>query len=68
VTQSPTNGPSLAQDEDDRVLGWRVEQLCSLGFDDGQAFLLARCDLDLHLVRTLIDQGCPPALALEIAL
>jgi len=58
----------VREDEDDRVLGWRFDQLCSLGFGDGQALLLARSDLDLHLMRTLIGQGCPPALAVEIAL
>jgi hypothetical protein len=67
LTPSP-NKPSHLEDEDELVLSWRVEQLCSLGFDDGQAFLLARCDLDLQLIRTLIGQGCPPALAIEIAL
>ncbi len=50
------------------MLSWRFDQLCSLGFDDGQAFVLARCDLDLHLLRTLIRQGCPPDLAIEIVL
>jgi hypothetical protein len=63
-----TNRPPVREDEDDRVTSWRFEQLCSLGFGDGQALLLARSDLDLHMLRTLIRQGCPPALALEIAL
>ena len=62
------NRPPVRENEDDRVLSWRFDQLCSLGFDDGQAFVLARCDLDLHLLRTLIRQGCPPDLAIEIAL
>jgi hypothetical protein len=39
-----------------------------LGFGDAEAFLLARSELNLHLVRTLIGHGCPADLAVKIAL
>ena len=54
--------------EDDPVFSWRFDQLCLLGLDDAQAFLLARSELDLQLVRILIHQGCPVELAVKIAL
>jgi hypothetical protein len=57
----------LAYDEDP-VVNWRFDQFFSLGFDEIQAVLLANSDVDLHLTRTLIGQGCPPTLAVKIAL
>lgn len=56
-----------AGDEDERVLNWRFEQFFTLGFDAIQAVLLASSEVDLHLTRTLIGQGCPPSLAIKIA-
>jgi hypothetical protein len=53
---------------DDPVLSWRYDQLGLLGFGDAHAFLLARSELDLHLMRSLIAAGCPLELAVKIAL
>ena len=65
---SSPDEPALRDDEDERVLNWRSDQLRGLGFDDAQAFVLARSDLDLSLIRKMIGQGCPLDLAVEIAL
>jgi hypothetical protein len=63
-----TEHQPVSEDGDDPVLNWRFDQLCALGFDDGQAFQLACSGLDLQLARKLIKQGCPPSLAIKIAL
>lgn len=57
-----------AVEEDDPVLSWRHEQLCLLGFGSAHAFLLARSELELSLMRRLIAAGCSPELAVKIAL
>jgi hypothetical protein len=52
--------------EDVRVHAWRAEQLERLGLSTVIAD--AAADLvDWHEVAPLVEQGCPPALALEIA-
>ena len=53
---------------DEAVLNWRFDQFRALGFDEIQAVLLAQSELDLHVTRSLIAQGCPPSLAIKIAL
>jgi len=55
-----------AQDEDARVRDWRVDQLWQLGVPR----LLARAfadDVDWHEVAGLVERGCPPLVALQIA-
>jgi len=55
-----------AQDEDTRVRDWRVDQLWQLGVPR----LLARAfadDVDWHEVARLVERGCPPLVALQIA-
>lgn len=55
-----------AQDEDTRVREWRVDQLWQLGVPR----LLARAfadDVDWHEVARLVERGCPPLVALQIA-
>jgi hypothetical protein len=55
-----------AQDEDTRVRDWRVDQLWHLGVPR----LLARAfadDVDWHEVARLVERGCPPLVALQIA-
>jgi len=55
-----------AQDEDTRVRDWRVVQLWQLGVPR----LLARAfadDVDWHEVARLVERGCPPLVALQIA-
>jgi len=65
---SYTDLPTTGETEDDAVINWRFDQLSTLGFNDVEAVLLAYSDLDLHLTRTLIARGCPPDLAVKIAL
>jgi hypothetical protein len=54
------------ESEEVRVHAWRVEQLGKLGLSTSIAE--AAADLvDWHEVVPLVDKGCPPELALEIA-
>ena len=53
--------------EEVRVRAWRVEQLEKLGLSTIIADAVAD-SVDWHEVAPLIDRGCPPELALEIAL
>ena len=59
---------TTTESEDDAVLTWRFDQLCSLGFEDVEAVFLAYSELDLHLLRRLVASGCPRELAVKIAL
>jgi hypothetical protein len=53
----------------ERVERWRAGALERAGFDAEQAArLAARTDIDLHRATDLIEQGCPPELALRILL
>jgi hypothetical protein len=54
--------------EDRRVADWRYGQFRELGFGDEDAWLLARAEADLHVVRTLVGAGCPTHLVLQIVL
>jgi hypothetical protein len=50
-----------------RELRWRRLQLIEAGFDELAAHqLAAHTEVDLHVVLTLLDQGCPPWLARRI--
>jgi hypothetical protein len=54
---------------DEQVLGWRLEQLRRAGLDEGDAERVAeRKDVDLHQALRLLQDGCPPELALAILL
>lgn len=53
--------------EELRVYAWRVEQLGNLGFSTLVADAFASL-VDWHEVANLVQRGCPPELALEIAL
>lgn len=49
------------------VVGWRREQLVDTGFPLPLADSLARDPrYDLHAVIELVEQGCPPELAVRI--
>jgi hypothetical protein len=52
--------------EENRVYAWRVEQLAKLGLSTMIADAVASF-VDWHEVARLVQKGCPPELALEIA-
>lgn len=55
--------------EVDAVVRWRFEVLLQAGYDAGTALILAgHVEVDLHEATRLVERGCPPALALRIAL
>ncbi len=55
--------------EDQRIRTWRRESLRRAGYDRCEAAMLARRpDVDLHQALRLLEQGCPPDLALRILL
>jgi hypothetical protein len=54
------------ESEEVRVYAWRVEQLAKLGFSTVIADAVANL-VDWHEVARLVEKGCPPELALEIA-
>jgi hypothetical protein len=53
-------------EEEERVYAWRVEQLAKLGLSSMIADAVANL-VDWHEVDRLVQKGCPPELALEIA-
>jgi hypothetical protein len=53
-------------DEDLLVHSWRVEQLRAVGLTQLLAEIFADL-VDWHEVATLVERGCTPELALEIA-
>jgi hypothetical protein len=57
----------IVETELDRVERWRTAELMRVGFpgDDAVA-LAARIDIDLHEAISLVERGCPPALAIRI--
>jgi hypothetical protein len=51
----------------DDVLAWRHGMLRRAGFEAPLAAeLAAATDVDLHALLSLVDRGCPPALAARI--
>jgi hypothetical protein len=54
------------ESEEVRVNAWRVEQLGKLGLSSVAADAFAKF-VDWHDVARLVERGCPPELALEIA-
>jgi hypothetical protein len=57
---------SARESEENRVYAWRVEQLARLGLSTVIADAVAAL-VDWHDVARLVQTGCPPELALEIA-
>ena len=55
-----------SESEELRVYAWRVEQLRRLGISVMIAGAFANV-VDWHDVASLVHNGCPPELALEIA-
>ena len=65
----PAAEVDIRETELDRINRWRAEELERAGYDRrGAAKLAARHDIDLHQAVELLQQGCPPALALDILL
>jgi hypothetical protein len=62
----PINVESARESEETRVYAWRVEQLAKLGLSSMLADAVASF-VDWHEVASLVQKGCPPELALEIA-
>jgi hypothetical protein len=54
--------------EQQQIMSWRLSQISALGIDQLDAQLLAETGADLGLLRRLVGQGCPPPLAVRIAL
>ena len=57
---------SAKESEETRIYAWRVEQLAKLGLSTVIADAVANL-VDWHEVARLVQRGCPPELALEIA-
>ena len=62
----PIDCESARESEEVRVYAWRVEQLGKLGISNVIADAVANL-VDWHDVARLVQKGCPPDLALEIA-
>jgi hypothetical protein len=54
-------------DEELAIKSWQAEQLHRLGLPRSLALAFAGC-VDWHDLASLVARGCPPYLALEIAL
>jgi hypothetical protein len=58
---------TLRVDEAADVLAWRFDTLCRNGFDiESAAILASQVEIDLHDALSLVDRGCPPAIAVRI--
>jgi hypothetical protein len=59
----------LEDTEVERIQAWRAEELERAGYGTRAAGrLAARHDIDLHRAVGLVEQGCPPELAVKILL
>ena len=59
----------LEDTELDKIARWRAEELERAGYGTRAAGrLAARHDIDLHRAIGLLEQGCPPELAVKILL
>lgn len=57
------------ENEQFRVLHWRLAELLRGGFDlDSATEVAFRLDVDLHEALNLLEYGCPPSTALRILL
>jgi hypothetical protein len=67
MTQTQLN--VLEDTELERIERWRAEELLRAGYGTRAAGRLStRHDIDLHRAVELLEQGCPPELALKILL
>jgi hypothetical protein len=59
----------IQESELERVERWRTQALELAGYDaDSATALASRHDVDLHRAIELVEQGCPPDIALRILL
>jgi hypothetical protein len=59
----------IVETELERVERWRAEELLRSGYDPHQAAeLAAHHDVDIRRAASLLEQGCPADLALQILL
>jgi hypothetical protein len=59
----------IVETEIERVERWRADELIRAGYDpDSAAKLAARHDVDIRRAAQMLEQGCPPELALQILL
>jgi hypothetical protein len=66
-TTAPIEFDDSAEDEYDRLLRWRCEELRRAGYDLRNAILLAvNTEVDLRLALDLPARGCPHETALQI--
>ena len=55
--------------EAETVLRWRFEELTRVGYDAGEAMVLAsHVEVDLHAATDIVRRGCPTATAMQILL
>jgi hypothetical protein len=59
----------LGELEVETVLRWRFEELVRVGYDAGEAMVLAsHVEVDLHAATDLVTHGCSTATAMRILL
>ena len=59
----------IVETEAERVERWRSEELIRAGFDpDSAQKLAADLTVDIRRAASMLEQGCPPDLALQILL
>jgi len=59
----------LGELEAENVLRWRFEELVRVGYDPGEAMILAsHLEVDLHSATDIVARGCTPATAMQILL
>lgn len=69
MMQSTVDRSITEEDEQFRVLHWRLSQLVWAGFGQSQATEFAfRLDVDLHQALGLLQRGCPAETATKILL
>ena len=58
-----------SESEQQRIERWRSDMLERAGYSsDDAAELATRADVDLHQAMALLENGCPPEVALRILL
>lgn len=61
------NTASSRLSEEEQVYGWRYQSLHTAGYSDAYAAQLAALlYVDLHQACSMLEQGCPQQLAVEI--